>query len=87
MIKSYTFIELAELDYPPRYIVSLYIYEYPLVIGFNNHYSLDSNHAEMLADFFAALYRQHPTAKFDINDLEIELADIKKLRPCRKKTK
>ncbi len=71
--------ELSRLGWPPRIIVSLRITEDPFEIGFNWHYSLDSNRAEMLADFFIRLGNQHPKATFDIKDLQVYSADTDKI--------
>lgn len=57
--------ELVETGWPPRIVISMPIFESPFEIGFNHHYSIDSNIKECLADFFHQMIIEHPKAKID----------------------
>lgn len=61
------------MDWPPRVIIAMDVYEDGFKTGANEHYSLDSCLIECCEDFFRQVKINHPKAKIKINKSKLEI--------------
>ncbi len=81
MIRCYGSPEvLKSLNWPPRLIIDMDIYEGRFEIGFNCHYSLDSDLMECCEHFFKTMKAEHPKAVIKIgrSQLNFRYCDLPK---------
>lgn len=81
MLKTYEGpMELVNLGYPPRLIISMDLYGDGMEVGANCHYSLDSDLKECCVHFFEYIRKNHSNYKIIIgrSKLDFEYVDLPK---------